>query len=148
MSLEYQEALRAADASPSTASRRALLKIMRVAKVRAPQVVLRHGGALLASWSAASALGDEVWTVREQVLLAALDANDAGMAARQLEALDTKFPGSSRVRRLLGMAHEQRGERNDRRPCFGTSGGDEPRVERTSRGGGVVDETDAGAERE
>ena len=110
MSTEYKEALRAADASSSTASRRALLKIMRVGKVRAPQVVLRHGGALLASWSAASALGDEVWTVREQVLLAALDANDAGTAARQLEALDTKFPGSSRVRRLLGMAHEQRGE--------------------------------------
>jgi len=106
MSLEYQQLLAAADASGSRSKRRELLKCMRMSKVRAPRVVLRHGLAALRQ----GGLGAEAWTLREQVLLAALDAAQPEEAARQLAALQRQFPGSVRVARLQGMALEQRGD--------------------------------------
>ncbi|KAL5014483.1 hypothetical protein ScPMuIL_008753 [Solemya velum] len=51
-------------------------------------------------------LGDELWTVYEQVCIAALDCRRMDVAEICFEALSAKFPGSVRVRRLQGMKYE------------------------------------------
>jgi hypothetical protein len=97
-----------------------LLKQLRTSKFRAPKVVKKHGTTLLNSF--ASSLGDDrewidnfyrlspltlfpspVWTINEQVFLAAVDVHDAALATKCFEALDRKFPGSLRVKRLAGI---------------------------------------------
>ncbi|XP_071142788.1 ER membrane protein complex subunit 2-like [Mytilus edulis] len=51
-------------------------------------------------------LGDELWTVYEQVCIAALDCQRLDLSEICLELLHNKFPDSVRVKRLLGMRYE------------------------------------------
>lgn len=51
-------------------------------------------------------LGDELWTVYEQVCIAALDCQRLDLSEICLELLHNKFPNSVRVKRLLGMRYE------------------------------------------
>ena len=53
-----------------------------------------------------SKLGDELWSVYEQVLIAALDFGKTDLASMCLKALSSQFPGSLRVKRLIAMKHE------------------------------------------
>lgn len=84
-----------------------LLKHIRTNRMREPQLVLSLWSSLSASHSS---LGDEQWTVLEQVCLAALDVQDAATARDCLRELRLKFPESARVRRLVGMEREAAGE--------------------------------------
>ena len=90
----------------SSEGRRELLKFVRKSSLRESALVCSHGAAVLAL----GGLGDEEWTVREQVLIAALDTHDYEGARAQLARLTAQFPASQRVRRLEGMLHEARGE--------------------------------------
>lgn len=51
-------------------------------------------------------LGDELWTIYEQVFLASLDCGKLDLATMCLKELNTQFPGSMRVKKLKGMRLE------------------------------------------
>ncbi|BBN12760.1 hypothetical protein Mp_5g22660 [Marchantia polymorpha subsp. ruderalis] len=85
------------------------LSLVRKLKVRRSEKVALHGLALLNSPSAASKLGDDVWTVYEQVAIAAMDCNCLDVAKECITALMKKFPDSNRVGRLEGMWMEAKG---------------------------------------
>ncbi|XP_074656469.1 ER membrane protein complex subunit 2-B-like [Tubulanus polymorphus] len=58
-------------------------------------------------------LGDEVWQVYEQVALAALDIYDIELAGSCIDALNSQFVDSLRVRKLTGMKLECQGRFKD-----------------------------------
>ncbi|CAN0050377.1 unnamed protein product, partial [Phaeothamnion confervicola] len=93
-------ALAKAAASGGVGSKQELLRFLRKEKVRRPDLVIAHGIPLL---DAPRALGDEVWTVYEQVFKAALDTARDDVAYKCIGALEAKFPGTTRVRLLTGM---------------------------------------------
>eukprot|EP00128_Syssomonas_multiformis_P007207 Colp12_sorted_trinity150504_noHs@11287 len=53
-----------------------------------------------------SSLGDEVWNILEQVLIASLDCGRDDLANRCFQELNKQFPGSRRVLSLKGMMLE------------------------------------------
>jgi len=85
---------------------RLLFRTLRDKALRRPDLVLTHAPKLL---TRSSKLGNEVWTVREQYLLAALDSNKLSLAREILNGLKIAFPSSVRVARLTGMEEEARG---------------------------------------
>lgn len=93
--------------SKDVAAVRSLLKTLRNKNIRRPDLVLEFAPILLKS---ASQLGNEAWTVQEQLFVAALDSNDLPLANEVLARLTAKFPGSARVRRLTAMKLEAEGE--------------------------------------
>uniref|UniRef100_A0A8C6KHB3 ER membrane protein complex subunit 2 n=1 Tax=Nothobranchius furzeri TaxID=105023 RepID=A0A8C6KHB3_NOTFU len=54
----------------------------------------------------ASKLGDDVWIIYEQVMIAALDCSRDDLALTCLQELRKQFPDSHRVKRLTGMRLE------------------------------------------
>ncbi|XP_077666002.1 ER membrane protein complex subunit 2 isoform X1 [Eretmochelys imbricata] len=54
----------------------------------------------------ASKLGDDIWIIYEQVMIAALDCSRDDLALFCLQELRRQFPGSHRVKRLTGMRFE------------------------------------------
>uniref|UniRef100_A0A673W2G8 ER membrane protein complex subunit 2 n=1 Tax=Salmo trutta TaxID=8032 RepID=A0A673W2G8_SALTR len=54
----------------------------------------------------ASKLGDDIWIIYEQVMIAALDCSRDDLAWTCLQELKRQFPGSQRVKRLAGMRLE------------------------------------------
>ncbi|XP_045180975.2 ER membrane protein complex subunit 2-like [Mercenaria mercenaria] len=81
-------------------------------KIREEQI--RDGARVVRLWkqvlaNCAHKLGDEVWTVQEQVTVAALDCQNFDMANECITSLNRKFPNSMRVRRLFGMYFEALG---------------------------------------
>ncbi|XP_064804835.1 ER membrane protein complex subunit 2-like [Oncorhynchus masou masou] len=54
----------------------------------------------------ASKLGDDLWIIYEQVMIAALDCSRDDLAWTCLQELKRQFPGSQRVKRLAGMRLE------------------------------------------
>mmetsp|Transcript_15888 Transcript_15888/g.21013 ORF Transcript_15888/g.21013 Transcript_15888/m.21013 type:complete len:304 (-) Transcript_15888:307-1218(-) len=82
-----------------------LLNYIRTNKVRRPDLVLEYGKGLL---SYGSSLGDELWTIHEQIFQAALDFGETEISQQSLTALEKQFPGSSRVKRLSGMFQESK----------------------------------------
>ncbi|XP_053571261.1 ER membrane protein complex subunit 2 isoform X2 [Bombina bombina] len=54
----------------------------------------------------ASKLGDDIWIVYEQVMIASLDLCRDDIALSCLQELRRQFPGSHRVKRLTGMRFE------------------------------------------
>ncbi|KAE9315395.1 hypothetical protein PF008_g19257 [Phytophthora fragariae] len=105
---EFERKLAAAECSDARDRYLDLLHYVRKEKLRDPRAVARVGKLLVTkhSWG----VGDELWSVYEQTFVAALDLHDDELAETCLKALQTKFPGSSRVARLEGMQLEQRGE--------------------------------------
>ncbi|KAJ3370373.1 ER membrane complex subunit 2 [Allomyces arbusculus] len=55
-------------------------------------------------------LGDEVWAVLEQSAMALLDLGMIEEAQKDIDVLDRKFAGSTRVQKLTAMVHEAKGE--------------------------------------
>lgn len=51
-------------------------------------------------------LGDELWTINEQVFVAALDCGRMDLATNCLRVLNQQFPKSLRVKKLKGMRFE------------------------------------------
>ncbi|KAI8054488.1 hypothetical protein BDF22DRAFT_742419 [Syncephalis plumigaleata] len=73
-----------------------------------PDLVVQYGEQLmLAGYT--SQLGDEVWAFYEQLFVAALHTARWPLAQSCLDALNARFPGSTRVGRLEGMLHEAKG---------------------------------------
>ncbi|KAG7383492.1 ER membrane complex subunit 2 [Phytophthora boehmeriae] len=105
---EFEQKLAAAEQSGARDRCVELLQYVRKEKLRESRAVASIGKLLVTkhSWG----LGDEAWAVYEQTCVAALDVHDDELAETCLKALQTKFPGSSRVARLEGMLLEQRGE--------------------------------------
>ncbi|DBA05282.1 TPA: hypothetical protein N0F65_007444 [Lagenidium giganteum] len=101
---DYEKKLALAEKHSSYDSYVEVLKHIRKDKMRESHVVVKYGRVLIDKykWS----LGDELWTVYEQVFTAALDLHEVELA----EALRKQFPKSSRVARLTGMELEFRGE--------------------------------------
>ena len=91
-------------------SKAALLKHLRQKRIRRPDLVLKHGTDLLKS---PGALGDDAWTIYEQVFLAALDTHSFDVAERCKSRLLGRFPKSIRVRRLVGLELEAKGKYAD-----------------------------------
>ena len=111
----YAELKTAADAAPRDFSKAtALLKFVRGHQLRKPAVVARYGAAILNDRRAASRLGDEVWSVYEQTLLAALDVDDGELRdaceAAILERFDSASTPSQRVERLKGLVRRPSGK--------------------------------------
>jgi ER membrane protein complex subunit 2 len=103
---ELDELVQLAEATKSSAAVRDLLRFLRKEKLRSPTLVIKHGYPLIQS---RGGLDDELWTIHEQVLAAALDVGDLDTADECLTALKRKFPGSARVKRLEGMILESVG---------------------------------------
>jgi len=89
------------------------LKLLKWIKtnIRAPDTVIDYGYNLLKHHK--SSLGHSVWDVYEQVCVAALDVHNGAIAKECLTALSVKFPKSSRVKRLHGLALEANGGWDD-----------------------------------
>ncbi|KAF9125155.1 ER membrane complex subunit 2 [Mortierella sp. 14UC] len=86
-----------------------LLQDLRASAERKPDVVVSLGKPLIDS-GAVLKLDADAWLVYEQVAIAALDVGDDALAQKCIQALETKFPGSARVRRLYGMQMEAVGK--------------------------------------
>ncbi|CAK4086263.1 unnamed protein product [Aphanomyces euteiches] len=101
----YKQKLDAA-AKGDRASSLELLEFIRKEKIRAPDVCVKVGQKLIANGGLSA---DNLYTVYEQTLLAALDINEQDLVDKCIEALKSKFPDSSRVQRLELMILEARG---------------------------------------
>ncbi|GAV04256.1 hypothetical protein RvY_14564 [Ramazzottius varieornatus] len=79
---------------------------------------LRRSDEVVELWESALSdstgkLGDEVWTIYEQVCVAALDCDRLDIAKYCVAKLDGRFPSSNRVKRLGGMVLEAEGKFDD-----------------------------------
>lgn len=81
-----------------------LLQFMRTHKIHQPENALIHGSKLLREGQ--RKLGAELWTVYEQVFLAAAELHVESWRDYCLEQLKKKFPSSIRVKRLEGIQLE------------------------------------------
>lgn len=100
---EY-EALVAKAGSGSTNGVIDLLQTMRTNKIRQPELVVLHGGRILRT--SQMKLGAELWTVMEQVFIAAVEIGSEEWRDYCLKQLTSKFPSSVRVERLKGIQQE------------------------------------------
>mmetsp|Transcript_1527 Transcript_1527/g.1608 ORF Transcript_1527/g.1608 Transcript_1527/m.1608 type:complete len:336 (+) Transcript_1527:14-1021(+) len=78
-----------------------LLKELRKSKIRRPDIVLAWGPKVLSQENYI-----EVWNLREQIAIAAIELNDLTTAETVIEVLQRQFPKSIRVSRLQGMLLE------------------------------------------
>eukprot|EP01102_Stenamoeba_stenopodia_P003750 TRINITY_DN13907_c0_g1_i1.p1 TRINITY_DN13907_c0_g1~~TRINITY_DN13907_c0_g1_i1.p1 ORF type:complete len:314 (-),score=68.19 TRINITY_DN13907_c0_g1_i1:102-1043(-) len=78
-----------------------VLSFIRDNKIRRSDLVVAFGTELLKHKS--SSLGDDVWVIYEQVVVAALDTGDYDLAKSYIDKLSRKFPKSHRVGRLKGL---------------------------------------------
>ncbi|KMS95828.1 hypothetical protein BVRB_004830 [Beta vulgaris subsp. vulgaris] len=85
------------------------LCLVRKLKIRRSDKVLKHGLSILNDPKKRSAIGDEEWTLYEQVAIAAMDCNSLETAKDCLNVLSKKFPESKRVGRLEAMLLEAKG---------------------------------------
>eukprot|EP01098_Paradermamoeba_levis_P000690 TRINITY_DN107_c0_g1_i4.p1 TRINITY_DN107_c0_g1~~TRINITY_DN107_c0_g1_i4.p1 ORF type:complete len:249 (+),score=73.98 TRINITY_DN107_c0_g1_i4:83-748(+) len=83
------------------------LQFLRQTSIRRSDLVVHFGEVLFRNYS--SKLGEEVWTVLEQVFIASLDTNHKKLTEETLSRLRKKFPQSSRVKRLEGLKLEAEG---------------------------------------
>lgn len=91
---------------------------------RQSESVVALGEVLLAERGAQ--LGDELWTVYEQVFLAALDCRRTHLAESYLQLLERKFPNSQRVALLRGMRLEAAGFYDDADKLYERLAEDDP----------------------
>jgi len=86
------------------------LKVLRDSGVRQSQEVVQLGAVILGASGRASRLADDIWTVYEQIAVAALDTGDVQLAKTVIQRLEAKFPNSARVTVLHGMFLESQGD--------------------------------------
>lgn len=104
----FHQALQSAEQTKSKAHVLCLLKYIRANRLRESRIVVEYGSFALRSFG--SSLGDEKFTLCEQVFIAALDTGDDGLATECLSQLLGQFKNSGRVKRLVGMELEAKGE--------------------------------------
>ncbi|XP_057545432.1 uncharacterized protein LOC130824438 [Amaranthus tricolor] len=85
------------------------LSLVRKLHVRRSEKVLKYGLWILNDPKKRSTLGDEEWTLYEQVAIAAMDCHSLDIARDCINVLTKKFPESKRVGRLQGMLLEAKG---------------------------------------
>ncbi|KAJ8641683.1 hypothetical protein MRB53_018377 [Persea americana] len=85
------------------------LCLVRKLKVRRSHNVLKYGLPIVKDPNLRSKLGNDEWTLYEQVAIAAMDCQHFDVAKDCLRSLRSKFPGSTRVARLEGMLLEAKG---------------------------------------
>jgi tetratricopeptide (TPR) repeat protein len=99
-----------------------LLKQIRKCHVRLPLLVVTHGQALIKEYEsrgsspfdfltslfggASASLKSEIWSVYEQVCVAAIDASLPTLRNACIVALERRFPSSSRVFTLRGLVYD------------------------------------------
>lgn len=97
------EMVHAGTRGPSDDSIKKFLTACRTLKVRESGLVTEYGAQLLKKGSMSE---EELWLVREQVAMAALDVGDMGLATGCVKAISRQFPDSMRAHRLQGMYFE------------------------------------------
>lgn len=120
---EY-DALAAKASSASSSSAIELLQFMRTHKVHQPELVLLHGGRLLKNCP--RKLGSELWTVMEQVFIAAVEIGVDEWRDYCLKQLTKQFPTSVRVERLKGMYQESIEDWAEAKKIYGKILADKP----------------------
>jgi len=85
-----------------------ILAEIRTAGHRDSQLVVDFGKKLVFEFF--SSLGEDRWVILEQVCIAALDCSEFKLSAECISKLSHQFPESIRVKRLIGMQHEAKGE--------------------------------------
>ncbi|XP_020210741.1 ER membrane protein complex subunit 2 [Cajanus cajan] len=83
--------------------------LVRKLKVRRSEKVLKHGLSILNDPKQRSTLGNEEWTLYEQVAVAAMDCQSLDVAKDCTKVLRKRFPESKRVGRLEAMLLEAKG---------------------------------------
>jgi len=99
---EYETLMAKAPTSNNAAIE--LLTSMRMNKIHQPELVIQHGGKLLRDCP--GKLGDELWTLYEQVFFAAIELGADEWRDFCIKKLLKKFPTSTRVERLKGIYKE------------------------------------------
>ncbi|CCI49680.1 unnamed protein product [Albugo candida] len=107
-SMEYLKKLQAAEKGGGYHQYVDLLTLIRKENKRVPHIVLKYGTTLIEKH--AYRLGDTLWTIYELVFLAAIDTHQIETAELCLKKLIDRFPQSARVKRLIGMSAEVKGE--------------------------------------
>jgi tetratricopeptide (TPR) repeat protein len=113
-----------ARANQSTTGAIELLAFMRPHKVHQPELVLCHGGELLSKCP--RKLGNDMWTVMEQVFLAACVGGHNQWRDYCLARLVRQWPNSVRVERLKGIHQESCGNYEEAKAIFGKILADKP----------------------
>lgn len=101
-----------------------LLQFMRTHKVHQPELILVHGGELLCKYP--RKLGNELWTVMEQVFLAACIAGHTQWRDYCLGKLTKQWPNSHRVERLKGIHKESCGNYDEAKQLYNKILADKP----------------------
>lgn len=112
---EYDD-LVAKTRSGSSSAAIELLGSMRSNKIHQPELVMLHGGRLLSTCP--RNLGNEVWTVLEQVFFAAVELGIVEWRDYCLKQLEKKFPNSIRVERLKGIQKESMEDWNEAKKIY------------------------------
>lgn len=86
------------------------LKVLRDSGVRQSREVVQLAEVVLGTPGRANKLGDDLWTVYEQVAVAAVDLGNVQLAKSVIQRLESKFPESPRVAVLHGMLMEAQGD--------------------------------------
>jgi tetratricopeptide (TPR) repeat protein len=102
----------------------AILTFIKEERLRAPEAVSQVGNALITRHK--QKLGDQVWSLYETTLLAALDCHDTALRKQCLVALKKKFPSSIRVARLEAMVLEATGQFKEAHKAYDNILGDDP----------------------
>ncbi|GAB4855408.1 hypothetical protein Ancab_024031 [Ancistrocladus abbreviatus] len=89
------------------------LSLIRKLKIRRSDNVLKYGLPILNDPKKRATLGDDEWTLYEQVAVAALDCHCIDVARDCIKVLRKKFPESKRVGRLEAMLLEAKGSWED-----------------------------------
>ncbi|KXZ47288.1 hypothetical protein GPECTOR_36g15 [Gonium pectorale] len=106
---EVERQLRGAKGVPSAESLIRYLRLMRDLHIRDSPTVARYGNILLRHYRSHLS-EEELWTVHEQVAIAALDSHALPFAASVVRAINRRFPDSVRAKRLQGMYFEAAGD--------------------------------------
>lgn len=94
-----------AKAPSSSGAALELLQFMRTHKIHQPELVLQHGSKLVRE-----RLGNDLWTILEQVFMAAAELGCDDWRDYCLKELTKNFPSSLRVERLKGIEKESQAE--------------------------------------
>jgi len=106
--VSFDDALVAVKKKTRAAEVMTLLKAIRLNRLRESRLVIEYGRLALHRFE--SSLGDEKWSILEQVFIAALDTGDQSLANECLSKLMIQFRDSSRVKRLVGLQSEAKKE--------------------------------------
>lgn len=110
---------------PSAAELRQYLKHVRDLRIRDSEAVVRWGAILLANY-ASSLPSEELWLVKEQVAIAAMDTPHTKLALQLVEQIRQQFPNSKRADRVTGMYNESQDRSDDAAEWYDKITDDQP----------------------